>query len=607
MFKKSLVAIQLVSALGLMVSQAQPALPHDAAIESGPVKNPALHSLLNLSATDALGRRFDAAAGIKEEKKYAGLFYSLWLGQHRSGQKGIYDIQKLLDTNPDALKNVKGVPESPLHEFHFWGEPLYGYYSMSDPWIVTRHIELLSNAGIDYLCIDATNRVVYTESIKNLLTTLLRIMDQGIEVPKIVFYTNSLSGTTVDDLYNQFYKSGEYDRAWFKPSGKPVIIGITENNGKASDMTKYHQFTDFIKPAMKEYFDVRESQWPNGDYNPVSIPWMSWQYPQWNHNGTVAVPVAQHSHSAIAASVMHPESSRGYNNITKKVEQNWMAGANFQTMWDAVFASREKINNVLITSFNEWMAIKYANSNELNGVYFVDVYNHEFSRDIEMMKGGYQDNFYLQLVKNVRKFKLSGVANNRYPMKTVKIRRANEKTWGGVGAVYIDLRGDAIPRNFTNAAGTGVYTDSSNRNDITEIRVAHDRKHVYFMIKTATDITEHNGTDLNWMNILVSGDSTKPSFAGYTYILNRKPGKNGKTSVERSLGGYNWTDAGNAQYTIKGNLMQVAVPLKALGLTADNCSFGFKASDNVTDYHDIMDYYITGDSAPIGRMNFNYQ
>ncbi|MCH5718989.1 hypothetical protein [Niabella hibiscisoli] len=269
------------------------------------------------------------------------------------------------------MNDVKGRAESPLNEFHFWGEPLYGYYSMSDPWVVTRHVELLTNAGVDYLCIDATNRVLYPEPVKNLLRVLTLFMEQGFKAPKVVFYTNSFSGATVDDLYNQFYKSGVYSHLWFSPKGKPMIIGITEKNGKASDMTKYNEFTDFIKPEMQEYFDVRESQWPNGDYNPSSIPWMSWQYPQWNHNGVVAVPVAQHSHTAIAASAMHKESSRGYDNVTKQVEKDWTAGANFQTMWNAVFQSKEKIDHVLITSFNEWMAIKYANAHGHKGVFLL--------------------------------------------------------------------------------------------------------------------------------------------------------------------------------------------------------------------------------------------
>ncbi len=563
-------------------------------------------SNLKLTATDALGRSFGPAAGEQEVKKTVGVFYSLWLGQHKSGQKGVYDIQKLLDTNPTALHDTAGTPESPLKEFHFWGEPLYGYYSMSDPWVVTRHIELLTNAGVDYLCIDATNRVVYTESIENLLKILEQFSRQGFKIPQVVFYTNSLSGATVDDLYNQFYKSGKHEKLWFSPKGKPMIIGITEKNGKASDMTKYNEFSDFIKPAMQDYFDVRESQWPNGDFNAASIPWMSWQYPQWNHNGTVAVPVAQHSHSVIDASAMHPESSRGYNNATKKVDKDWTAGANFETMWEAVFASEEKIDNILVTSFNEWMAIKYANAHGRSRVFFVDVYNHEFSRDIEMMKGGYGDNFYLQLARNIRKFKLAEGKAVTYSKKTIDIKKATKADWKSVEAVYVDPAGDALSRNFSNATGTYTYTDNSNRNDITAIKVAHDSKQVYFFIETKEAITAHNGKDLNWMNILLSNKKGANSFAGYQYIINRKPGNQGSTSIEQSTGGYAWKEAGQAQYIVKGNTLQVAIPLKAIGLTAKNVSFEFKVADHVTKYDDIMDYYVTGDSAPIGRLSFAY-
>jgi hypothetical protein len=566
----------------------------------------AQYSVLDLSATDALGRRFDAVSEKKEGTRYVGLFYSLWLGQHKSGQHGIYDIQKLLDTNPKALYDGNGTPESPLHEFHFWGEPLYGYYSMSDPWVVTRHMELLTNAGVDYLCIDATNRIVYTESIENLFSILLRFRKQGINVPRVVFYTNSLSGTTVTDLYNQFYKSGKYDELWFRQTGKPMIIGITENNNKASDMTKYNNFSDFITLAMQEYFDVRESQWPNGDYNKAAIPWMSWQYPQWNHNGTVAVPVAQHSHTVIAASAMHPESSRGYNNAAKKVDKDWTAGSNFQTMWDAVFASSKEVNNVLVTSFNEWMAIKYANAHGNDGVFFVDVFNNEFSRDIEMMKGGYNDNFYLQLARNIRKFKFTGTKNLKNGTQTIDINKATEEDWKNVKATYRDVAGDAISRNFSNAAGTGRYVDSSNRNDIVEVKVVHDSKNVYFMIKTVEDITPYNGKDLNWMNILAGIGKKENTFTGYNYIINRKPGKSGKTTIERSSGDHQWKIAGEAKYSVKGNFLQVAIPLSALGLNENNCTFEFKVADHVTHYDDIMDYYITGDAAPIGRLSYTY-
>jgi hypothetical protein len=126
------------------------------------------------------------------------------------------------------------------------------------------------------------------------------------------------------------------------------------------------------------------------------------------------------------------------------------------------------------------------------------------------------------------------------------------------------------------------------------------------MIKTLGDITIHKDTDVNWMNILIGDGSNADSFAGYRYIINRKPGKKGKTSVELSAGGYDWREIAHAEYTVNGNMMQVAIPLSALGMTSENCTFDFKIADNVTHYDDIMDYYVTGDCAPVGRLNYSY-
>ena len=52
--------------------------------------------------------------------------------------------------------------------------------------------------------------------------------------------------------------------------------------------------------------------------------------------------------------------------------------------------------------------------------------------------------------------------------------------------------------------------------------------------------------------------------------------------------------------------MLCAVPLSALGLTSDSCYIQFKVTDNVQNPGDIMDYYVTGDSAPIGRLSYAY-
>ena len=41
--------------------------------------------------------------------------------------------------------------------------------------------------------------------------------------------------------------------------------------------------------------------------------------------------------------------------------------------------------------------------------YFVDQYDAEFNRSIEPMKGGYTDNYYMQMAENLRRYKEAAV------------------------------------------------------------------------------------------------------------------------------------------------------------------------------------------------------
>ena len=166
----------------------------------------------------------------------------MWLGQHKSQQTAIYNITSLESTEEGRqhLYTTEDSDYSRMNEFHFWGEPLYGYYNTRDPWVLTRHMELFRAAGIDYICIDMTNRVVYQDSITTLLDLLNTWYQEGKNIPKVTFYTNSYSGDTVRDLYYKFYQFDKYSNLWFAPNGKPLIIGVTVDNNGASDQTKYY-------------------------------------------------------------------------------------------------------------------------------------------------------------------------------------------------------------------------------------------------------------------------------------------------------------------------------------------------------------------------------
>lgn len=567
------------------------------------------YSVMNLCGTDALGREIVPMFGKKTDyKRTVGIFYSVWLGQHKESQKDIYDVEKLLATEEGRARlfNLTG-GGTPVGEFHFSSQPLYGYYDMRDPWIINKHVELLTACGIDYLCIDTTNAVIYRDVVRLLLDTLKNYREQGFETPKVMFYTNSNSGSTIKQIYNAFFRTDDYNDVWWAPNGKPMIVGIADNNNFASDQLFYGQgFKDYVSDEMKEFFDLAESQWPNCPLNDeYGFPWMSWQYPQRIHSGrsTMSVSVAQHSPQTIYYSDKHKFSSRGYDHRTGVLHEDWERGQNFQSQWETVFDNQNILQNVLITGWNEWMAIK----NNANGrLGLVDAYNEEYSRDCEMSAGRYGDNFYMQLVNNVRKFKYAGKNGGFiYPKKTIDITDSKFLgQWDNVKASYKDFSGEVIERNFPNAVGNDFYVDTSNRNDITDVKIAHDDEFVYFYVKTKDNISAYDGGE-NWMNILISTGGAK-SFEGYDYVINRSPDNSGKTSVEKSSGGYSWKKVNSADYRIYGNVLLVKVERASLGLTGNKCGFSFKVADNVSRPYDIMDYYVSGESVPLGRLNYSY-
>ena len=184
------------------------------------------------------------------------------------------------------------------------------------------------------------------------------------------------------------------------------------------------------------------------------------------------------------------------------------------------------------------------------------------------------------------------------------------------GAVLEYARGLAVVKSFgksgaamqsvTDAVKKGRYTDNSNRNDITDVKVVHNNSDLFVYVRTKDNITAYNGADKNWMTLLIGATENNNGFNGYDYIINRSPKTDGTTSIEKSTGGYNWANAGSADYRVYGNVIVYKIPLATLGLTADNCHIVFKVTDNVTKPDDIMNYYVSGDCAPIGRLSYSY-
>ena len=57
---------------------------------------------------------------------------------------------------------------------------------------------------------------------------------------------------------------------------------------------------------------------------------------------------------------------------------------------------------------------------------------------------------------------------------------------------------------------------------------------------------------------------------------------------------------------MNGKYLQIAIPKTLLGLN-DSFTLKVKVTDHITHPEDIMDYYVSGDSAPIGRLSYKWK
>jgi hypothetical protein len=234
--------------------------------------------------------------------------------------------------------------------------------------------------------------------------------------------------------------------------------------------------------------------------------------------------------------------------------------------------------------------------------YFIDQYNAEFSRDAMPMKGGFTDNYYLQLAQNIRRYKGARPTTSVKGFRTLSTSKPFTD-WKGVTPEYRDFRGDTDHRNWYGWGGIR-YTNSTGRNDIVSAKAACDVGSLYFYVRTARPLTKY--TDPNWMQLLIDADQNeKTGWKGYDHVVNRTVRSATKTTLTRLSDGRTW----EIPYRATTDQLTVAIPRKLLGLTkTQQTRFDFHWIDNVpVGSGDPADWWYNGDSAPDGRFNYRYE
>ncbi len=123
-------------------------------------------------------------------------------------------------------------------------------------------------------------------------------------------------------------------------------------------------------------------------------------------------------------------------------------GYNFQEQWNRALELAPPF--VMVTGWNEWTAGKFSRPGR--PVVFVDQFNQEYSRDIEPVTGLHNDNYYYQLVANVRRYKGVSPSPRASAAKTIDVAGGFEQ-WRDVGPEFADHAFDNDHRDFGDRAG----------------------------------------------------------------------------------------------------------------------------------------------------------
>lgn len=564
-------------------------LSHGSAVEKA--------NLANLCGRDHLGRElvtFEEAG--PERGRQVGLFYYLWHGQH--GTQGPYDISKMEREDPDVMDK----PDSPLWPdpahapLLHWGEPLFGYYRSTDPWVLRRHVQMFIDAGIDVLYFDTTNGYHYRDTTERLFPILQELHDRGFRAPKFCYYMaparRGCGTSNVLDVWDNYYSKGRYSDLYFKWDGKPVLIAHPDR--------PYRQ-------EILDFFTWRRPTWCCPD-EPDTWYWAGMPAPNVARDASgrpemLALTVGS-PHIALDA----PKDSGWTPGATAgSGEGHWGApiqgrswhdgrrdtrpdathyGFFFQNQIDwALDAKRDDVPLAFVCQWNEWLVpflTRKTNTlyNLRHWINLQDEYNEEFSRDIEPMKGGYKDAYYFQLMNFVRRFK--GLPPPARARTFAEARGADDARWEAVSPVYEEITGDSQPRNHPGYDACGTYVNDTVVNEFAALRVAVGADGVVrFLAETSQPVRL---ADEKSMNLFVRIASRKPDAMGYTHRFTPR----------------------SSAFDSQGNRFVYAIPASALGVDAAKAfSLEFKWSDN-RQADDPMDFYVHGDAAPRGRLNWRF-
>ena len=571
--------------------------------------------------TDGLGRNIDPAKYPGPRDRKVGIFYFIW-HDHRPEQPVIDHTRSYYEGGIEKVKTDSLTV--PMGYLQYWAEPYFGYYRSDDPWVLRKHAAMLTEAGIDFIFLDVTNTLTYPETYNMIFRVWSEMRAEGSLTPDVMFITNTQAAETVMKLYDDLYGPGRYSDMWVYHDGKPLIL-MPE-----ADVPK-------LPEHVRDFFTIRYSwaytKGPAGEWYTHAggkncWPWAD-MYPQepgrdgagnveqmivmcgfWV-NGSYGTNAGR-SYSGGRQPDNETPGDLGFG-IS---ETSAGDGRAFKEQAERALECDPPL--MLITGWNEWTAGRWgswknglnpangqtiANSYKVvpgdgyNDNYFVDNFNGEFSRDLEPVKGLFNDNYYCQLVDVVRRYKGAERVTPVYGCVKMQIDDGDPSEWDRVGPEYRDAPYDTYKRDWPGSGGNLRYVNDSGRNDLVAMKVCADRQYLYFYCRCRDTITTPAGD--NWMNLFINSDcNLRNGWYGFDYIINRHQ-SGGNASIEVPVDNeWRFEQIGEAMLRVTDNILELKVPR---ALVRVKNMFDFKWADNSVDDGDIMKFYDRGDTAPDGR------
>lgn len=285
--------------------------------------------------------------------------------------------------------------------FHWWGKPAYSGGNIASYRFVNTdgtpnnnlidyHADMLADAGIDFITIDATN-IDFTGNpsqsagmMAGALAVLQRYharlaQNPSIATPKIAFFANS--GTTAKYIWDNFYSSGTYANAVFVYAGKPLLLIANPTQGDTSTLENFtlRKTWGILGAGAANQWSFKEASTLYGTPAPTFFA-NSW-------------PEERSVTAASQETTMFPDTSTAHGRLN---------GDYFNWYWGV--ARQQSPTFVFVNSWNEWGAQNLDTSGNTSPI-FVDSYLTEYSADIEPMSGGHGSTYLNLLKTHVQNFK----------------------------------------------------------------------------------------------------------------------------------------------------------------------------------------------------------